>query len=61
MKKKGSITVHTSDGEELVFTSESFDYCCGNSRGSIISIYDNQFEIIEHPSIVSKLLEREED
>lgn len=61
MKKEGSITVHTMNGRELVFTNKSFDYCYGNSKGSIISIGGDQFEIIEHPSVVSKLLEREEE
>ena len=61
MGKKKSVTVHTVDGEELTFTSVSFDYCCGDNEGSIISISNERFDIIETPSVVSKLLDELED
>lgn len=61
MGKKKSATVHTVDGEELTFTATSFDYCCGDNEGSIISIGDERFDIIETPSVVSKLLDELED
>ena len=53
--------VHTVDGEELVFTSTSFDYCCGNNEGSLISISGETFDILETASVVSNMLEEMED
>lgn len=62
MKKKKSVTVHTTDGQELVFTSCSFDYCCGNPDGSsYICINGEGYEIVETPSVVSNLLDELED
>lgn len=58
---KKSATVHTVDGEELVFTSTSFDYCCGNNEGALISISGEKFDIIETASVVSNMLEKIED
>lgn len=62
MKKKKSITVHTADGQELVFTSCSFNYCCGKrGGGSTICIDDIEVDIIETPSVISNLLDELED
>jgi hypothetical protein len=62
MKKKKSVTVHTTDGQELVFTSRSFDYCCGNpDGGSYICINGDETEIVETPAVVSNLLDELED
>lgn len=62
MGKKRSATVHTNDGQELVFTSMSFDCCYSDLKGgSIIWINNEEFEIIEKPAIVSQLLDELED
>lgn len=62
MKKKKSVTVHATDGQELVFTSCSFDYCCSSpDGGSYICINGDKTEIVETPSVVSNLLDELED
>lgn len=61
MKKKKSFILHTKDGDEVVVTSSSFDYCYGNPDGTVICLTGEEFIIQETPSEVSNFLDEMED
>lgn len=61
MSKK-SFILHTEEGEQVVVTLGSFDYCCGNDiNGSVVCLMGETIEVVETPTQISKMLNELED
>lgn len=60
MKKK-SITLHLEDGNELVFTNESFDYAYSEDGQTVVTVCGQEFQVTETCRVIAELIDNSED